>query len=407
MKINIQKLNKRFFPLLVVALLLVGSCLPIRVNAAYDPTKPIDYTELDYSVKYGTEYNQVSVSIPSEYYYHNVYVGDNSIEQIGGDTFVFTLSPGQTVGLYEYPAGYRGLSLDNIPVGSKLVFDFYLSISAPVDPSWTPRFYQRYHYADLRGNWLGNSIRTEISGSLSQSYTIEYTVESVENAYAFVPSIAINNWGTYSMSDLTATVVMEDVRLVMDISADYWSKWQAGQNGKMLGEIKEELGNVNENLGDVKDELGNVNDKLDDTNDKLEALPGEIGDEMQGVIDNEKAESESSGNKFVNQILDKLPDPSTEVLSSLKGLTDSMAYTGTDCKLKIPALVIPAIDGLIPETEIWGGTEFSFSEYLSFLSPALLTVVQSLFTIAIVLFCVYELKGIISYCLTLNDKKGG
>ena len=241
MKINIQKLNKRFFPLLVVALLLVGSCLPIRVNAAYDPTKPIDYTELDYSVKYGTEYNQVSVSIPSEYYYHNVYVGDNSIEQIGGDTFVFTLSPGQTVGLYEYPAGYRGLSLDNIPVGSKLVFDFYLSISAPVDPSWTPRFYQRYHYADLRGNWLGNSIRTEISGSLSQSYTIEYTVESVENAYAFVPSIAINNWGTYSMSDLIATVNLTDVRLVMDISADYWSKWQAGQNGKMLEEIKDTI----------------------------------------------------------------------------------------------------------------------------------------------------------------------
>ena len=128
---------------------------------------------------------------------------------------------------------------------------------------------------------------------------------------------------------------------------------------------------------------------------------------MQNVIDNENSKAESSGNKFVNQILDKLPDPSTDVLAALKLLTDATAYTGTDAKLKIPAIVFPAIEGVFPETVIWKGADFSFSDYLAYIPSTLLTVVQSLFTIAIVLYCVYELKGIISYCLTLNDKKVG
>ena len=34
-------------------------------------------------------------------------------------------------------------------------------------------------------------------------------------------------------------------------------------------------------------------------------------------------------------------------------------------------------------------------------------LVQALFTIAIVLYCAYELKGIVSYCLTLRESKGG
>lgn len=100
------------------------------------------------------------------------------------------------------------------------------------------------------------------------------------------------------------------------------------------------------------------------------------------------------------------PDPSTDVLAALKSLTDATAYTGIDAVLPIPAIVLPGIDGLFPETVIWEGTEFDFGDYLGFIPSSLLTLVQSLFTIAIVLFCVYELKGIISYCLTLRESKG-
>lgn len=106
---------------------------------------------------------------------------------------------------------------------------------------------------------------------------------------------------------------------------------------------------------------------------------------MQNVMDNEKEQSKDEGNKFVDQILDKLPDPSQGVLSALGDLTSAINYTGTDAPLKIPAIVLPGIGGLFPETELWGGAEFSFSEYMEMLPSGLLTLVKSLLQLQ--LFC--------------------
>ena len=137
-------------------------------------------------------------------------------------------------------------------------------------------------------------------------------------------------------------------------------------------------------------------------NQNIESLPGEIGDQMQDIVDNEKNEANNKGNEFVDQILDALPDPSTKVLASLKSLTDATSYTGTDAKLQIPGIVLPAVGMLIPETELWEGTQLDMGSYMELLPGTLVTVVQSLFTIAIVLYCVYELIGLIGFCLTLR-----
>lgn len=171
-------------------------------------------------------------------------------------------------------------------------------------------------------------------------------------------------------------------------------------NGKTLGEIVSQQTQTNKTLEQIVDQQQQTNDKLDE-------LPGEIGDEMQEVIDKENEKHESEGNKFVDQLLDILPDPSQDVLAALGSLAGATGYTGTDAVLSIPAIVLPGISGLFPETVIWGGDQLDFGEYLDVLPSSLLTLVQSLFTIAIVLFCVFELKGIISYCLTLRSGKGG
>jgi len=210
------------------------------------------------------------------------------------------------------------------------------------------------------------------------------------------------------------TITLKSFEMTFSISSLYRLQQQSGKTNVILKEVEKQLADQGKTLDEVLQQQQQTNDKLDgiqgginDTNNKLETLPGQIGDEMQGVIDNEKEESKGEGNKFVDQILDALPDPSQDVLAALEGLTDATAYTGTDAVLPIPAIVLPGIDGLFPETEIWGGTEFDIGSYVQLLPPTLLTLVQSLFTIAIVLFCVYELKGIISYCLTLRENKGG
>ena len=117
---------------------------------------------------------------------------------------------------------------------------------------------------------------------------------------------------------------------------------------------------------------------------------------------NEKNEANNQGNEFVDQILDALPDPSTKVLASLKSLTDATSYTGTDAKLQIPGIVLPAVGMLIPETVLWEGTQLDMGSYMELLPGSLVTVVRSLFTIAIVLYCVYEFIGLNGFCLTLR-----
>lgn len=174
-----------------------------------------------------------------------------------------------------------------------------------------------------------------------------------------------------------------------------------------IQDSNEKLDGIQDSMDDANDKLDGIQGSMDDANDKLDDLPGEIGDEFQNVMDAEKDQAGAAGNEFVDQILDVLPDSSTEILGALKGLTDAMSYTGTEAVIPIPGITLPGIDGLIPRTQIWGGVDFDLGEYVAMMPDKLLSLVRSLFTIAIVLFCAYELKGIVSYCLTLKENKGG
>ena len=216
-------------------------------------------------------------------------------------------------------------------------------------------------------------------------------------------------------------VALTDFTMICPISA-------VEDNSRTMEAIQDKLDDLDESISDVKDRLDSVNQSIQDTNDKLDdlgdkqdqaneklddidqnigTLPGEIGDEIQGIIDSENDKATASGQEFVDKIMEALPDPSVEVLAALKSLTDATAYTGTEAVLPIPAIVMPRIGNLVPETELWGGTDMDFSAYVELLPSFLLGLVRNLFTVAIVLYCVYELKGTISYCLTLRENKGG
>lgn len=391
-------LLRSFFAVAVVFCLVIGITGPVVVNAADYPSwsERLDWTALDYSVRYGNESNIVTIPLDSRRYVVGYMTPNaNKYEQmiIGQEESRIIFQTTDDYRIDIFPASSYGLTTDSLPTGAVFSCDVTLWFASedPVNV-YPASLYSGCYYLDDNGrqfNFYYDDKGTEYTfgNTISFSFPVEY----VENSVAVVPRISIRDFTVYTEGIYYITI--HNPKLTMEVSTAFWNSFENRLNG--------------EKLDDIKDELGSVNDKLDDTNEKLDELPGEIGDEMQGVIDKENDKAESSGNKFVNQILDKLPDPSTDVLAALKSLTDATAYTGTDANLTIPAIVIPEIDGLFPATEIWGGTEFSFGDFLEFLPPTLLTVVQSLFTIAIVLYCVYELKGIISYCLTLNDKKGG
>ena len=288
------------------------------------------------------------------------------------------------------------LSLRNIPDTT----EFYFMIRADVSSKAfsTPSCEMIYDYYE--GDKSVKIVSTPY-GEVSFPFT--FAADGViSKPSSLVDGLGFSLWlrDFVPFSDSTLDLTAYDFQLTFTISSLYRMQELTGESNELLDEVNRQL----EEQGKTMEDILNQQEQ---TNDKLDQLPGQIGDEMQDVIESEKEESKGEGNKFVDQILDALPDPSTDVLAAFKSLTDATAYTGTDAVLPIPAIVLPGIDGLLPETEIWEGTEFDFGDYLGFIPSSLLTLVQSLFTIAIVLFCVYELKGIISYCLTLRESKGG
>lgn len=120
----------------------------------------------------------------------------------------------------------------------------------------------------------------------------------------------------------------------------------------------------------------------------------------------EKQETQNSGDNATNDTNSAMPSVDSGFANSLKSFVGSMSYNGTEAILPIPKTSIPAIDGITDEVVLIPEQGYDLSAVISQYIPAnLLTLLQHLFDIALVLYCVYELYGLIQYVLTL--KKGG
>lgn len=387
---------------------VVFSCLLFPASA-----EGLNYRDYEVSVTVDGNNDIVSLSFPFEQWVDwtlRAYNSDSEIATGQGDCFV-----GEFPWMDEYeefylrmapfggaPTGsqvspYKGhyLSTDNIPSDAKWSATISVLLDDEANTLDIERFSCRSWGVDGSSAFVCDYISPDSWFRDDAEYLVSFSGDVVTNYDGWFPQFVF----FFSADSSVLWSCLQQFDVTMSINSYYRVLDDMGYKEK-IDELRQELEQQNIKLDDLIDQQEQINDKLD-------KLPGQIGDEMQGIIDNEKQEAEGSGNDFVDQILDALPDPSTDVLAALKSLTGATAYTGTDAVLPIPAIVLPGIDGLFPETVIWEGTEFDFGEYLGFIPSSLLTLVQALFTIAIVLFCVYELKGIISYCLTLRENKGG
>lgn len=386
----------RSFCLAVLCLILVCPAV-FTVSAA-----GVDYKDYISNIEVDGDNDLVTVTIPAnKQYWLFKNATDNSNRILGENGYLdFECDVGDKIELMLYVFDPY-LNLADIPNNTAFSFGFRFNwLGSYTDGMALPYVIMQQMYYDDNMSNLGDGSfsfgSVPLSGDFQGTGSIlkvrpSGTATRMEFRLTMVDFIAGSNWFEFQALPFTMT---------MSISSLYRLQQETGRTNELLEAVEDKLEQNGQKLEDILNQQ-------QQTNDKLDKLPGEIGDEVQDVIENEKAEAESSGNDFVDQILDSLPDPSTEVLSALKSLTDATSYSGTDAVLPIPAIVLPGVDGLFPETEVWGGAELDFEQYLSVLPPALLTLVQSLFTIAIVVFCVFELKGIISYCLTLRESKGG
>lgn len=151
------------------------------------------------------------------------------------------------------------------------------------------------------------------------------------------------------------------------------------------------------------DKLDSILAKLDDSSSSTETA---VDNANKKAEEREKNEAQNSGNNATDESNSAMPSIDSGFSNSLKSFVNSMSYNGTQAILPIPKTSIPAIEGITDEVVLIPEQGYDLSAVISHYIPAnLLTLLQYFFDIALILYCIYELYGLIQYVLTL--KKGG
>lgn len=142
-------------------------------------------------------------------------------------------------------------------------------------------------------------------------------------------------------------------------------------------------------------------DRIIDNQDKNTQA---IIDNQNEIQENERNEANTTGDDGVDEITSFIPNDSDGFINALGDLVDAMSYNGTECNWTIPSVSIPKIDGIMPSIKLWDELEIPFEYWIGKIPSAIMTLIRSLLTIALIIYCFKELYSIISYVLTL---KGG
>lgn len=166
-----------------------------------------------------------------------------------------------------------------------------------------------------------------------------------------------------------------------------------------LNQIRDRISAGNQEI--IQAEKDSANDIINNSDENTE----KIIDNQNQLQQNEKDEASSGGSAASDDATSAIPSVDEGFGNSLKSFVQCLSYEGTEAILPIGSIKIPAVAGQ-EEIVLMDDMEYDLSVAINeFLPNTLLTLVRALFTIALILYCVYELYGLIQYFLTL--KKGG
>ena len=154
----------------------------------------------------------------------------------------------------------------------------------------------------------------------------------------------------------------------------------------------------------AQDIINNQNQNTDEIKNNQDKNTQNVIDNQNQLQENEKNEAGSTGGGGVDDIGSIIPNDSEGFISSINNLVGVMSYNGTNCNWELPSVSLPKIDGVMPEIKLWDKLEIPFEYWIKQIPSSIMTLVQSLLTIALIVYCFKELYSIISYVLTL---KGG
>lgn len=167
------------------------------------------------------------------------------------------------------------------------------------------------------------------------------------------------------------------------------------------------MSNADSNTSDIIDNQNQTASDIQSNADKNASdIQSNQDENTQSIIDNqnqlaeqEKQEITDSGNQATDAA-ESIPNESAGFISALNSLVKAMSTTSTNCSLNFPAIKIPAIAGVIPETTISTAKKVDFAAAVNLIPADILSLIQALTTIALIVFCFKELYDTISEALT-------
>lgn len=175
-----------------------------------------------------------------------------------------------------------------------------------------------------------------------------------------------------------------------------------------LAQIQNDNVNTNKIVNNQNSNADKINSNADKNASNIQSNNDKntqsIIDNQNQLVEQEKTETQNSGNDSVNDVSSSVPDKSAGMLSALQSLSNAVSYTGTSAKWTFPQMYIPSIAGVTDRINLNSEMEIDFTYWVNQIPQNIRTVITALATIGLVIFAFKELYGLISYVLTL---KGG
>ena len=226
---------------------------------------------------------------------------------------------------------------------------------------------------------------TDVNGKL-------YPVEVLDTSNAFVPSTSEAGTANYycrvintSPAGMVSFVHTGSIQVVV-----------LNEDGTSIG---------SDANADLADKIGSaVGDAVND------ALNDSLGNTLQDALAQSQTQQDGAaqqqGNDAANQLINLIPDYSADFLPSVRNLASSLGYEGTSCVLTMPAITVPAVGSLFPQTTLLGEQTINFEDYFNKMPETIMAIVRALFDIAVVFFCLREVSDLIQRALTgFKDRK--
>lgn len=172
----------------------------------------------------------------------------------------------------------------------------------------------------------------------------------------------------------------------------------------ITGSIQDSTNDITGAIGDSTNDItGSIDDSTDKITGSVEDSANTIVDGYENAQQQEKDEANTQGNDSVNGIIEVMPNQTQGFDNALGSFATALSTTSTNAKWKLPAIYIPAIDGVTPRINLTSEQDIDLGNSITELIPEnILSLIRYLGTAALILYCAKELWHWVSYAMSLR-----